>query len=159
MLTVKEQAEVNRIGLISGLLSRQDVIGWADSIIEAYDSPDSAIIDISLMGSADLPGLVSALYDVTGEAGFDRIIDTVLGLCAQKLRCGSLTADKAGSVLNSLAPDMSCRRCNIRAEYDTLVDHKTAAAIRAALSENAVAAFLAPYAGYAAEISPESADL
>lgn len=157
MLTLKEQAEACRIGLIIGLLSQQEVTGWADGIIEADDSPDSAIIDISMMGSADLPALVSALFDVRGEADSGRVVNTALGACADKLRQGSLTADEAAAVLDRLAPDMSCRRCNILAEYDTLVDSKTAAAIRAALNENAVAEFLAPYAVYAADITLERA--
>ena len=152
MLTVKEQAEVCRIGLVTGLLSQQEVTGWADGIIESDDCPDSAIIDISLMGSSERPALVSALFDITGETDFGRVINTALGVCADKFRRGSLTADEAAAVLDRLAPDMSCRRCNIRAEYAMPVDAQTAA-IRVALSENAVVKFLAPYAVYAADIT------
>lgn len=155
MLTLKEQAEVCRIGLVIGFLSPKDVTRWADSIIEADDNPDSAIIDISLMGSSDLPAMVSALFDVKGQADTGRVIRAALGVCTDRIRRGSLTTDEAAAILDRLAPDMSCRRCNIRAEYDTLADVKTAAAIRAALNENAVAAFLAAYATHAADITFE----
>lgn len=84
-------------------------------------------------------------------------MSAVLGVCADKLRRGSLTADEAAAVLDRLAPDMSCRRCNIRAEYAPPVDPETAAIIRAALAENAVAVFLAPYAACAADITFERA--
>ena len=153
MLTLKEQAEVCRIGLVTGLLSQREVTGWADGIIETDDNPGSALIDISLMGSADLSALVSALFDVKGEADSGRVVSAVLGLCADKHRRSSLTVVEAATVLDRLAPDMSCRRCNIRAEYAAPIDAETAAAIRAALNENAIVAFLFPYAVYAADIT------
>ncbi len=161
MLTMKEQAEVCRIGLIAGLLSQRYVTAWADSIIESADTPDSAIIDLSLMGSADIAALVSALFDIGGEADPDKVANAVLGLCADRRALGSLTADETVSALEALAPDMSCRRCNIRAEYATLTDPDTVAAIRTALNQpdiaNAINAFLAPYAVYAADFISERA--
>ncbi len=158
MLTLKEQAQVCRIGLVIGLLLQADVARWADGIIESDDSPDSALIDISLMGSSNLPTLLTALYDVQGDADSGRVVNAVLGICAVRLLRGSLTADEAAVVLDALVPDMSCRRCNIRAEYTAPVDPKTAAAIRAALTENAAAKFLAPYAAYATDITLKEPD-
>jgi hypothetical protein len=160
MLTLKEQAEVCRIGLITELLSQRDVTAWADHIIETHDMPRSAVIEISLLGSSDLPALVSALFEFQGDADQETIVNVVLGLCAKKLRRGDLNKHQAAAILDKLSPDMSCRRCNIRAEYATLVDPQTASIIRAISEESdptkEIVSFLAPYAVYAKEILFES---
>ena len=162
MLTLKEQAEVCRIGLVIGLLAQRDVIVWADGIIEAAASPDSSVIDISLMSSADLPVLLSALIDVRGEADSVKVVNAILCMCACQYSSGNLTLDEVAAILDTLAPDLSCRRCTIRAEYGTLIDTDTAAAIRTVLKSpdftSAATELLIPYARFADEITFERAE-
>jgi hypothetical protein len=112
------------------------------------------------MGSSDLPSLAFALFEFIGDADSGKIINVVLGLCAEKLRRGDLDKHQAAAILDKLSPDISCRRCNIRAEYATLVDSQTASIIRAILEESdptrEIVSFLAPYAVHAKEIPFES---
>lgn len=161
MLALKEQAVICRIGLITELLTQQDVIRWADNIIATDGDPDYSVIDISLMGSSDLSALVSSLFELKGSADSDRVTDVVLGLCAVKLQRGDLSAGEAAAILGKLVPDISCSRCNIKAEYGAHVDEATTGRIRALLNEpgliNAIADFLSPYAAFAKEITFERA--
>ncbi|MCT8977029.1 hypothetical protein N4T77_10485 [Clostridium sp. CX1] len=52
MLSLKDQAEIYRIGLITGLLVKSDVISWADKIIETQENVEHEIIEVSLLESA-----------------------------------------------------------------------------------------------------------
>jgi hypothetical protein len=122
MLTLKEQAEVCRIGLIVGLLSRQDVIRWADGIIEAHPDPDYAIIEVSL----NPPDMAARLFEVSGDAGRPAVTGTLLGLCAQRLQEGRLSMNEAAGILSRLDSDPSCGRCGTRVEYAVAADEETA---------------------------------
>jgi len=162
MLTFKEQAEVCRIGLIIELLTQQEVVRWADNIIGTDDHPDYAVVDISLTGNSGLPSLVSLLFEIAGDANSDKVINTVLGLCSERLNRGVFDANKSIAVLSRLVPESSCRRCSIMAEYEICIKTQTADMIRTVLDRsdsdvvNTIHAFLMPYSGYAQEITLES---
>lgn len=157
MLTLKEQAEVCRIGLVIGLLSPQNVARWADSIIDASDVPGYDIIEVSLLAASDLPACLMKLYEMHGATNLRLVMETLLGLCAQKLDNGRLTADETAAVLDRLIPDASCVRCNIRAEYDCTADAETADWLRSLMRNpdylSSLEGDLAPCAVYAEEIS------
>jgi hypothetical protein len=63
----KEQAEIFRYLLASGFIKIEDVISWADSIIEQEKEPDYEIIEISLAGRKSLSDVLSLLKNVKGK--------------------------------------------------------------------------------------------
>lgn len=48
---ILERLHLIRAGLASGLLTKEDVIAWADKIITKEDAPDIFFIELSLLGS------------------------------------------------------------------------------------------------------------
>jgi hypothetical protein len=163
MLTLKEQAEVCRIGLVIGLLSPQDVTRWADHIIEASDAPGYEIIEVSLLAASDLPACLMKLYEIKGGADARLVTNTILGLCAQRLQDEKLTTDETVAILDQLIPDESCRRCSIRAEYDFTLDAEIADWLRSLIQNprffSKLEGDLAPYAAYAEQLIFERDDL
>jgi hypothetical protein len=117
MLTLKEQAEVCRNGLIIGLLTKQDVILWADHMIETQDDTDYAVIETSL----GPPDMAAQLFEVKGAASQRAVTEALLGLCAQALQQGRLSLREAADILGQLDHEPSCSRCSIQAEYTIAV--------------------------------------
>jgi len=65
---IKEDAELYRIGLESGDVNPNDVIKWAEKLIEKNDIPPDEIIEISL--SSGINEIISKLNHVKGEYDF-----------------------------------------------------------------------------------------
>ena len=78
------QAEVYRLGFISGYFTKDEVITWADSVIALEDQPESILLDISLGRRLKDQKLVELLETVSSESnGSFRIL---LGLYAKRLK-------------------------------------------------------------------------
>ncbi len=63
-----ELLEVFRIGLINGLVDKDEIIKWADSIIQQDEQPDSFIIELSLCCSMNINDVVSIINEFIGES-------------------------------------------------------------------------------------------
>ncbi len=62
-----ELLEVFRIGLTNGLLEKEEVINWADQIIQQSAQPDYFVIELSLCGHKSINDIVSLINEFAGE--------------------------------------------------------------------------------------------
>lgn len=74
---IKPIADFARIGLQHGLLSVQDVIAWADGLIDGSDSPPEWLINLAMARPNDIDQL---LQQVPGESDVDLAINLLMGL-------------------------------------------------------------------------------
>ncbi|MDP9078460.1 MAG: hypothetical protein M3O71_13590 [Bacteroidota bacterium] len=95
--------EVFREGLLRGLISREEVVAWADEIIKAEDEPDYFFIEISLAGNTN------NLLEILGEyvVPSDSMIPprVIFGLVCQKFTDKTINIEKAVDVLNNIISD------------------------------------------------------
>ena len=102
MISLKDQAELNRIGLVTGLFNKNDVINWADKIIEFEENIDYEIIEVSLLQSFPTKDIVSKLFEVKGVSNDENIINTFLGLCSNVYIRKNFTASEICDILYRL---------------------------------------------------------
>lgn len=62
-----ELLEAFRIGLTNGLLNKEEVIKWADNIIQQDEEPDYFVIELSLCGHKSINDIVSLINEFVGE--------------------------------------------------------------------------------------------
>ncbi|SES45607.1 hypothetical protein [Psychrobacillus sp. OK032] len=85
-MDIKLSAEVYRIGVLIGLLNIQDVIKWADSVIEQCDTPPYEIIELSLSAKEKLEDITLRLMEIRGDFDDNDLSSKViLGLLNQYL--------------------------------------------------------------------------
>jgi hypothetical protein len=82
MLSLKDTAEVYRIGLVTGLFIKNDVIKWADKIIEDEENIEYEIIEISLMQNSKTADIALKLDEINGIPNNQDVLYTFLGLCS-----------------------------------------------------------------------------
>lgn len=78
----KLQAEVYRLGLISGYFLKGEVIAWADSVVARENRPRLTIIDISLSRALSEQDVAHLLKKLAGEAHTAQAFEVLLGLYA-----------------------------------------------------------------------------
>ncbi|MDD1501619.1 hypothetical protein PVA17_02370 [Lysinibacillus sp. CNPSo 3705] len=66
-MEIKVTAEVYRLGILIGLYTVQDVIKWADNVIESLDNPPYEIIEISLSSQEKPVDVCSKLKLFNGD--------------------------------------------------------------------------------------------
>jgi len=85
-LDIKLSAEVYRIGVLIGLLNIQDVIKWADNVIEQCDTPPYEIIELSFSAKEKLEDITLRLMEIRGDFDDNDLSPKViLGLLNQYL--------------------------------------------------------------------------
>lgn len=82
MISLKDSAEIYRIGLITGLFEKDDIISWADKLIETRENVEYEIIEVSLLKSASKTDIASKLFEVEGIPSMHHIVNVFLGLCS-----------------------------------------------------------------------------
>jgi len=102
MLSLKDEAEVYRIGLVTGLLMKNDVISWADKIIEMQENIEYEIIEISLLERSSKADVALKLSEFKGMPDRHQVINTFLGLCSYYYNNKKLTADDMCTILYHL---------------------------------------------------------
>lgn len=102
MLSVKDRAEVCRIGLVTGLFTKNNVICWADKIIETQENVEYEIIEVSLLGSSSKADIASKLSEVRGIPDEKKIINVILGLYSDSYNSNKFNADNICTFLYSL---------------------------------------------------------
>lgn len=85
MISLKEQAEIFRLGLLIGNFSVKDVITWADYLIEYEDSPEMGLIEVSLSESKGINDVIAHLDNINGKYNHTIPIKTILGLLYKEL--------------------------------------------------------------------------
>ena len=85
MVNVKLAAEVYRIGFSIGVFTIQEVIKWADRVIENLDSPPYEIIDLSLSSKLHTEKFMWKLESVQGKVEQDLAPKVLLGLLRDTL--------------------------------------------------------------------------
>jgi hypothetical protein len=69
MVTLTEEAEALRLGLMTGLLDAQAVVAWADRVIlddRVAEAP--VVLDLTVSGTKGIADLVTLLRTVPGDA-------------------------------------------------------------------------------------------
>ncbi|MEI5907078.1 hypothetical protein WAK64_08410 [Bacillus spongiae] len=97
-MEIKLTAEVYRLGISLGLLPKEEVIKWADKVIEQMDDPPYEIIEVSLSSKKKLEDIVFILMDVKGEFDNELPPKIILGLLKETL---NMTQDMS-NVINIL---------------------------------------------------------
>jgi len=93
-LFYKDLFKIFRLGLTQGLIDKQEIINWCDSIIIKDEEPDPFIIDISLSGTKSINDIVS-IIDEKFKGNSSKIsARAVLGLYYKLYRQGKITLDK-----------------------------------------------------------------
>lgn len=64
----KTEAESLRIGLLAGIVTQEDVITWADHVIEEESRPHPTVIEVSLSAGSSSERIANLLEDIPGES-------------------------------------------------------------------------------------------
>lgn len=85
MLTVKERAEVYRLGLNCGFFSKDEVIHWVDDYIAQSLDPEYTLIEVSLLHKRKAVEISSKLKELEGKQRQGHAVKAFLGLCYMEL--------------------------------------------------------------------------
>lgn len=102
MLTLKNEAEIYRIGLIIGYFVKCDVIDWVDKLIDTQESVEYEFIELSLLASSSKIEIASKLFDIKGIANEQIIINVFLGLCSSSYNSNEFNEDEICTFLYRL---------------------------------------------------------
>ncbi|PEJ48450.1 hypothetical protein CN692_23620 [Bacillus sp. AFS002410] len=84
-MDIKLNAEVYKLGLTLGFLRIEDVIMWADNVIDQLDFPPYEIIELSLSSKENLEKIILKLMMIQGEFDNDLPPKILLGLLNEYL--------------------------------------------------------------------------
>lgn len=102
MLFFKEEAEIFRIGLIIGYFTKNDVINWADRLIETREKVEYEIIEVSLLSNSSKADIASKLHEIKGTFDENLIINVLLGLLSYSYNSNNFLADEICTFLYHL---------------------------------------------------------
>ncbi|WFD08775.1 hypothetical protein [Tepidibacter hydrothermalis] len=80
MEDIKLKAELYRLALSCGFITKKDVINWADNEIMISENPDISIIELSLSGSKKAEDIISKLKEVSVGVDQEISLKILLGL-------------------------------------------------------------------------------
>lgn len=66
-LTLREEAQWMNSCLCYGLISKQEIIAWADAHIEAHEAPDPQVVEIAMAGNQFTDDVLRLLEGVRGR--------------------------------------------------------------------------------------------
>lgn len=102
-MTLKELAEVFRLGLMIGYYKPDEVIKWADSRVMHDNALGVSLIEVSLPGSKGINEVISKLDDVKGEQVIQKPARAILGLLYRDLASGKNSLETVTYQLYSLS--------------------------------------------------------
>lgn len=79
-MNIKLTAEVYRVGISIGIFTVQEVIKWADNVIETLENPPYEIIDLSLSSKLNIEEFMLKLELIKGDVEQDLPPKIILGL-------------------------------------------------------------------------------
>ena len=86
------EAEFHRYCLVAGLVSRSEVVRWADARLVELDDPPAELIDVSLGTRLPLAELERSLRAIPGPERSPRALTAALGHARHLLEAGSVDA-------------------------------------------------------------------
>lgn len=89
------------IGIVIGYFNKQEIIQWADSVIENEEFPHE-LIDVSLSANKTIEDIASLLKRVYGESRIVEPLYKIIGELVLKYEDGQITDDRFFSYLQSL---------------------------------------------------------
>lgn len=89
---IKEEAELYRLLLITGFAKCEEVVAWADKIIETTENPPDQVIEISI--TTKINDIISMLGQIKGDYDFNAIFKKFLGTLFERLSLDSAVAAK-----------------------------------------------------------------
>ncbi|GGA48818.1 hypothetical protein [Psychrobacillus lasiicapitis] len=66
-MDIKLNAEVYRIGVSIGLLTVEDIVKWADAVIDQSDAPPYELIELSLSAKKKIDDITLSLMEIRGD--------------------------------------------------------------------------------------------
>lgn len=102
MFSLKDEAEIYRIGLTIGYFTKSDIVLWADKMIENKENIEYEIIEVSLLANSNKADIASKLNEVRGVSDQQLIINVLLGLCSRSYNKGRFSADEICTFLYRL---------------------------------------------------------
>lgn len=102
VLSLKDEAEIFRIGLIIGYFTKKDVINWTDKVIETQENDEYEIIEASLLEHSSKADIASKLAEIKGVTNNKYNINVVLGVCSASYRSNKFTEDEIFTMLYKL---------------------------------------------------------
>lgn len=134
----RELLDVFRIGLIHGIIDKQDIISWADTIVQSDKEPDYFIIELSLLAHAnEILALLNATMGDKKTLISGRVI---LSLLYKQLFTQHIDLKKAVAVVNWLVEERKLKGKDERLFY-RLEEHYALAATNITGSMDAVRVF------------------
>ena len=86
MSRTTDEAGDLRVGYQLGLVSRHEVIAWADDVIASAAEPPYEVIELALMSSAHPQDILSKLRELSPAVTTVSVLPRVLGNLAYRLR-------------------------------------------------------------------------
>jgi len=99
---IRTQAEALASALEIGAASVDDVVRWADAIIEREATPDASICELATCGRLHVPDVVHLLVDVPGVPDIEESRRLVLQMLLDSLAKGQRRADQVARSLYDL---------------------------------------------------------
>jgi hypothetical protein len=118
MPTLAQSANTLRVALLIGATDKGYVIDWADSQIEASETPCIDLIDISLGNSKSEPELAALLKNLACDTRDLWSIKAAMGLLADRIRSRQL--DAKNGILNCYR---FCRSEGLLYDDDFMIFH------------------------------------
>ncbi|WP_078554402.1 protein kinase [Bacillus alkalicellulosilyticus] len=92
---LKSLASIYYIGIGCGLCSKEEVIEWADMVIEAVDNPPIELLDISMMSKSKIDDVERKLFELCLIQDEENFVKLVLSLILEKIKQEQLPIGKA----------------------------------------------------------------
>lgn len=96
-----EEVEYLRLALIMGLIGPDEVVAWADRVIDVLDAPPIQVIEASLAGSRSIDDIVDLLTTIPGDGNSAVAAHRVLGLFVQRFRASGIAMDEVIKMLSA----------------------------------------------------------
>src|SRR5438045_198723 len=96
---LREEAEYLRLALVMGLIGPEEVVAWADRVIDALNEPPIQVIDVSLASSRSPDEIVDLLDAIPGDGDLAAAAHRALGLFLPRFRAGSISLEQAAEML------------------------------------------------------------
>jgi hypothetical protein len=82
----KDKFEFFRIGMVTGLIEKEEVINWADRELLSSDKPDHEVIEVALAGRLPYSQIIFLLNTFQGNPDHDVPVKMVLAYALFKTR-------------------------------------------------------------------------
>ncbi len=117
MESIKERAQVLRMGLIGRYVSIPDVVSWADALIaQDHGLVVSQLFDLALLRPTDLGRAISLLGDIPGEIDRRVVGREIAGLLHRELMSARINERDAATALFTALHD----GCSPDAEFASM---------------------------------------